>query len=293
MDFALVLGVALVCLGFQLWLPSTHVEEKDYLEVARVLAAEAQPGDAVLLAPWWTERARIYVPPNLDVVGYQGSELDDLELHPRVWVLSEPRLPRADDPGFYEKFAPSRTAVGQLRAFGNLRLQLFTNGRYRPITFSANQLLPQSQVYLESPDGQRQGCQWDGQRSWRCPNSQVLVEWREIVFAPHHCIRFWPPGGPSKLVLELPPVPASASLGLRAGLTWDKGYYHEPKLTPVELGVEVDGQVATTLTVPVFQPGVKKAQTGPVHEGARVRVTSQAQNAESRELCIELYGFAP
>jgi len=290
-EFALVAGVALVCLGFQLWLPSTHVAEKDYQDVGRVLAAEAQPGDAVLLAPWWTERARIYVPPNLDVVGYQGSDLDDLELHPRVWVLSEPRLPKADYPGFYEKFAPSRTAVGQMREFGNLRLQLFTNGRSKPLTFSAGELLPQSQVYVETPDGQRQSCPWDGQHSFRCPHAPVLLEWREIVFAPHQCIRFFPPGGAAKLVLELPPVPASATVGLRTGLTWDKGYYHEPKLTPVEVAVEVDGQVATHVTVPVFEPGVKKAQTGPVHDGAKVRVTAQSQNAESRELCVELYGF--
>ena len=35
-----------------------------------LLAAERQPGDVVLLAPWWTERARIFVPEGLPVVGY-------------------------------------------------------------------------------------------------------------------------------------------------------------------------------------------------------------------------------
>lgn len=291
-EFALVLGVALVCLWFQLRLPSTHVDEKDYQDVARVLAAEAQPGDAVLLAPWWTERARIYLPPNLEVVGYQGSDFDDLELHPRVWVLSEPKLPKADYPAFYEKFAPARTAVGQMREFGNLRLQLFTNGRYRPITFSAGQLLTRSQVYLESADGQRQSCPFDGQRSFRCQSSQVLVEWREIKFAPRQCIRFWPPGGASKLVLELPPVPASAALGLRAGMVWDRGYSHDARLTPTTVNVEVDGQVTSSLTIPAGLEGLQKAIAPAAPEGAKVRLTSQSANAESRELCVELYGFA-
>jgi hypothetical protein len=290
-ELALVLVVALASLGFQLWLPSTHVEEKDYQDVARVLASEAQPGDAVLLAPWWTEKARIYLP-NLEVVGYQGSELDDLELNPRVWVLSEPRLPKADYPGFYEKFAPSRTAVGQMREFGNLRLQLFTNGRYRPLTFNAAQLLPQSQVYVESPDGQRQGCQWDGQRSWRCGQSQVLIETREIMFAPHTCIRLWPPGGSSKLVLELPPVPASASIGLRTGMVWDRGFFHDARLTPTTVNLEANGQVTSSITLAPGLTGVQRSNAPGVAEGSRVRVTSQSQNAELRELCVEVYGFA-
>ena len=70
----MVLVVAIVCLGFQLWVPSTHVAEADYQAMANVLAAERQPGDVVLLAPWWTERARIHVPEGLPVVGFQGSD---------------------------------------------------------------------------------------------------------------------------------------------------------------------------------------------------------------------------
>jgi protein phosphatase len=37
-------------LGFQLWLPSTHVAESDYQAVAQTLSNEQQPGDVVLLA---------------------------------------------------------------------------------------------------------------------------------------------------------------------------------------------------------------------------------------------------
>ena len=290
-EFALVLGVAAACLVFQLWLPSTHVAESDYQDVARVLAAESQPGDAVLLAPWWTERARMYLPPSVDVVGYQGSDGDDLETHPRVWVLAQPRQPRADYAGFYEKFAAGRTAVGQLRSFGNLQLQLFTNGRYRPQAFSALSMLAQSQVYLEQPDGQRVACQWDG-HNHRCPKGWVGFEWREILFAPHYCLRFYPPGGDEKLVLELPPVPAASSIGVRGGLVWGSGYPHDARLSPTVLNLEVDGQVTSSLTFPAGVPGLEKVDSPPVREGARVRLTSRAQNPESRDLCVELYGFA-
>ena len=59
--------VAVACLVFQIWLPTTHVSEADYQAVAQVLGAEAQPGDVVLLSPWWTERALIYLPESVPV----------------------------------------------------------------------------------------------------------------------------------------------------------------------------------------------------------------------------------
>ena len=98
-------AVALGCLLFQLWLPTTHVAEADYQAVASVLNAERQPGDVVLLAPWWTERARIYVPEGIPVVGYQGSEGDALERSARIWVLAQPSQPYAGLGAFEEAFS--------------------------------------------------------------------------------------------------------------------------------------------------------------------------------------------
>ena len=63
----ILLAAGVFALAFQLWLPSTHVAESDYQAVAQTLTNERQPGDVVLLAPWWTERARIYVPEGLPV----------------------------------------------------------------------------------------------------------------------------------------------------------------------------------------------------------------------------------
>ncbi len=290
LEFALVAVVGLACLGFQLWLPSTHVADADYQAVAQVLAQEAQPGDAVLLAPWWTERARLFVPPSLQVVGYQGSDDDDLELHPRVWVLSEPRLPRADYGGFYARFAPGRTALGEQRAFGNLRLQLFSNGRAKAVRWSAQQLLPQARVYLEGPQGQQEDCPWDG-RVHRCRGGYVGLEWREVLFQPRQCLRFYPPGGPVKLVLELNGVPAAQKLAFRGGMTWDRGWFHQPQLTPTYFTAALDGQQVLAVTVPVGLEGLQRADGPAVREGALVRLAVQSDNAELRESCVELYGL--
>lgn len=286
---ALVLAVALWALGFQLWLPSTHVAEADYQAVAQVLAAEAQPGDVVLLHPWWTERARLFVPEGLPVVGHLFSDGDDLVQHPRVWVLDQPRLPRNGEGSFWARFLPSRTEVGSERRFGNLSLRLFTNGRSRPLVFSAKALLPQLHVYLENPDGSRQECPWTG-NAHRCPNGKyVAAEWHEVHFEPRPCLRFDAPGGPTRLVVELPPVPAADEVVLHTGYTWERASYVQG-VTASEVGLEVNGRT-TTVTLP---PGVEarfSTQQTAVPEGAQVRAWLQSANPTARETCLELYGY--
>lgn len=275
--------VALACLIFQLRMPSRTVAEADYRAVAQVLEAEAQPGDVVLLSPWWTERARIYLPERIPVVGYQGSEQDPLELHPRIWVLSQPRMGSA---------APTvNPAAGPAREFGNLTLQLFQNAKHRPARWDARAALATAKVFLETAEGGRSDCRWDG-RAHRCPNgAEVAVEWHEVKFQPRQCIKLYPPGGASKLVAEFTAVPAAAAIALRAGLTWDRGYFHMPELTPVEVGVQINGDAAASLTIPVGVEGLLRAEGPPVPAGATVRVWSRSSNPSHRELCLELYGL--
>lgn len=88
-----LLLVALLSLLFHLRLPGRLPSEGDYRAVAERLKAEARPGDAVLLFPWWAERARLFVPPEVPVYGYLGSDKDDLAAHSRIWVLGQPELP--------------------------------------------------------------------------------------------------------------------------------------------------------------------------------------------------------
>src|SRR3982751_1360850 len=90
-----IAAVAIVCAAFQLRLPTQLPNDGEYAEVEKVLAAEGQTGDVLLLYPWWAEKGRLVAPAHMQVVGYQVSDGDDLELHPRVWVLAQPDLPRA------------------------------------------------------------------------------------------------------------------------------------------------------------------------------------------------------
>ena len=285
----LLLAVAVLCIGFQLWLPSTHVAESDYQAVSQVLAAERQPGDVVLLVPWWTERARIFVPEGLPVVGYQGSDADALERHPRIWVLSQPRQPRAGIGDFERTFLPSRTPLGEERPFGNLRLRLYQNGRYRPLAFDAADLVAQgqAQVYLESPDGNRQPCgAING--GFRCPNGRIVArEWHEVHFAPYQCVKLEAPGGPTRVVVEVN-APAADQSSLTAGFIWEYGAYRDG-ISPGNLGLEVNG-AAQAMELPVGDELMHRLEGPAIPEGAKVRFWLQSQNPTARVVCVVMSG---
>lgn len=283
-----VATVALGALLFQLWLPSTHVDEADYLAVARVLEQEARPGDVVLLAPWWTERARLYVPPGLPVVGHQHSDGEALEAHPRIWVLSQPRLPRSGRSAFQAAFGPGRTPDGAAHRFGNLALQRYLNGRHRPVVFDGVEALPRARVALESADGQRQACS-PGGPAHRCPNGRtVAAEWHEVAFAPYRCLRLDAPQAGTRLVVEYPEVPASDALVLEGGFLWDRSAYVDG-VSDAELRLEVDGEAAA-LPLPRGVERMHRLERGGTREGAVVRVSLTAPNPNAREVCVVLRG---
>ena len=281
-------AVALGCLAFQLWLPSTHVAQADYEAVTAVLNAERRAGDVVLLAPWWTERARSFVPEGLPVVGYQGSDGDSLEPYARVWVLSEPRQPNAAMSAFEKSFSPSRTALGEERRFGNLALRLYQNGRYHPQTFDAADALAQAQVYLESPDGNRQPCTWTG-AGFRCPNGKIVgKEWHEVHFAPYSCVKMEAPGGSTRVVMDFTAT-ASESSALRAGYIWEYGAYKDSTITPAIVVLEVNGQ-AQSLEIPVGDELMHRLEGPAIPEGARVRIALSSGNPTARVVCVVMTG---
>ncbi len=293
MELGALVLVALACLAFQLRLPDRFPAEADYRAVAGWLKAEARPGDAVLLFPWWTEKARLYLPPELPVYGYLGSDGDDLDAHPRVWVLGQPELPRADAAGFQAAFLPGRTVQGAPRRAGRLELTLYENGRHRPRRFVASEAYARARVYLESPDGQRRDCAFDG-RTHRCPGPPhlyVAPEWHEILYQPRRCLWMHPPGGEQRLVAELDGVPGGTELRLEGGIIFEHAWQRSPRLSTTYVVVE-DAATRERL-LEVAQPpgleGVQKAsRTLPPGEPRTVRVWVQADNPESRQMCVEL-----
>lgn len=289
--------VALWCLLFYARLPGRLPTEADYRAIAARLKAEARPGDAVLLFPWWTERARLYVPPELSVYGYFGSDRDDLKAHPRIWVLGQPRLPRSNEDDFLQSFLPGRTLVGSSVQEGNLTLTLYTNGRYRPHHFVASEAYAHARVYLESPNGTRRPCPFDG-KAHRCPGAPhlyVAPEWHEILYKPRRCLWMHPPGGPERLVAEFDGVPGGTGLRIEGGIIFEH-FFGAPHRSNIHMGVDDahTGERLLDVVVPQGVPGLQKAErTLPPGEPRTVKLWSQADNPEARQLCLDMFALGP
>lgn len=296
LELAALLVAALLALAFHLRLPSQLPSEADHRAAAAALARDARPGDVVLLFPWWTERARLFAPAGLPVVGYLGSDRADLDAHPRIWVLSQPQLPRADAAAFREAFLPGRTPLGEAQRFGTLELRAYENGRYRARRFDAVQALAQARVYLESPGGVQQPCPFDGE-AHRCaaaPHLRVAAEWHEVAYEPRHCLWMHPPGGAGRLVAEFAGVPAGTELRLGAGLIWEHARAVDAaRIGPTQVTAEVEGAPLTVTLAPGHEGFVTNAVRLPAGQPTRVRLAVRAERAQSRWVCVQLQALEP
>ena len=297
-ELGALLFVALLCLVFQLRLPGRLPTDADERAVADVLARDARPGDAVLLFPWWTERARLFVPSSIPVYGWLESDGADLSAHPRIWVLGQPELPRSDVGAFDAAFLPGRKALGPEARMGPLSLRLYENGRYRPRHWVASESANSARVYLEQPDGSRTDCPFDG-RVHRCPGPPhlyVAPEWHEILYEPRHCLWMHAPGGAQRLVAEFANVPAGMGLRMEGGIIFEFAHPKDPRLSTSYVGVDdaATGQRLMYVPIPPGREGVQKAEVVlPPGPPRTVKVWTQADNAESRQLCLDVMALEP
>jgi hypothetical protein len=287
----IVLAGALYALVFDLRLPSVLPSEQDHRAAAAWLSQQAQPGDVLLLFPWWTDRARAFAPSQVPVVGYLGSDSADLEEHPRIWVLSQPRLPRSDVSGFERAFLPGRTRVGEPQRSGPLELTLYTNGRHRPVLFStaAAGRPPPWSVFVESPDGARTPCAWDG-GAHRCGGAFVTApEWHEVFYRPLQCLYLHPPGGPSRLVVDFQDVPWGERFALEAGVIWEHAPRKGGGQTPIRVGLESAGQRLLFTELQPGQEGLdRKERPSAGLSPGPLQLWLQSDGTEDRDVCVNV-----
>jgi hypothetical protein len=291
LEGASFLLVALLGLGFQAWLPRVLPDEVDERGVAAVLQTEAQPGDVVLLHPWWTERARLFLPPNLPIVGYLGDETDALLESPRIWVLGEPELPRTQEATFAAAFLPARTRLGVERRFGPYRLSLYRNGRWRRVGFSAAEALKTASVAVDVPGAGPSSCVPEG-LGFRCPAGvRVESSLHEVLYRPSRCLFVVPPGGKGTVELTFEDVPPTAALRLEAAIVWEHAWKHGGGLTPLHVSL-ADADTGRRLASVTVEPGQEGFVAAEAPGGARrLRLSVQSDNAHEREGCIQLRGL--
>ena len=277
--------VALFGLGFQLQLPRAFPSDGDYRAVAGALAAARAPGDVVLLHPWWTERARLFLPPDLPVVGYLGDTTDDLLEHPRIWVLANERLPRTPDTDFRRNFLPDRRQAGEPRQLGPLTLTPYRNGRARKVALSLIDAFDRLEISVEDPgETAAQPCRRSGARM-QCPfDASVEVAWHEVLYQPVRCLYVLPPSGGRTLSLKLPEAPAAEALLLEAGITWEHAWI--PGRSDVLLRLE--SPAGTSISkIPGGREGFVRTETPAVAPGPwTLRITTA--NPHDRQTCVRL-----
>jgi hypothetical protein len=280
--------VAVLALGFQAWLPRVLPDDTDDRALSAVLQTEAQPADVVLLHPWWTERARLFLPEGLPVVGYLGDEGDALLEHPRVWLLAQTALPRTKQSAFAEAFLPGRTELGPERHFGPYTLALYRNGRSRPVRFAAAEALTRATAAVDTPGTAPLPCSADGAR-FHCPGgARVEAGLHEVLYRPSQCLFVVPPGGPGAVEITFDGVPPAAALRLEAALIWEHAWKHGGNLTPLHASVaDADtGAVLASVSVELGREGFVAAEAKGGAQRLRLRV--QSDNAHEREACIQL-----
>jgi hypothetical protein len=289
---AVLVLTALWALYFQLSLPSKLPTEADHQAAARFIAERAEPNDVVLLFPWWTDRARLYLPERIPLVGYLGSDADALKKYARIWVVAQPQLPKANQSEFERLFLPQRTPVSEPSRFGPIEVRLYSNGRYAPTSFSVDRALDSARVFLEGADGTTADCQRFGASGFQCREGGIVAaEWHEVNFEPIRCLFVRPPRRGLRMVLMLPPEQV-ADIGLvRGGLVWDRPYYKNPEYTAVKVTLtRSDSDVVSTMTIEPGFVGMKEERIVGGGGGGELRFTVETANAEMRELCFDFVG---
>lgn len=286
-EAGLLVLAALFALQFHLRLPSRLPSDDDHRAAAEVVSREAQPGDAVLLHPWWTERARLFIPERVPVVSYLDDQADPLERYARLWVLAQPKLPLTGSLPLSH-----RVPLGEARTFGTLSLSLYRNDFYRPQLFSGIDALDSARVYLEDPGGGRTECPFDG-RAFRCPGRDlhVAAEWHEIYYQARRCLWMHPPGGPTRLVTEFASLPGGR-MRLEGGIVWEQAWLHDRTTLHLAAENSATGQLLAQVEIPTGVEGVHGADA--MLAGATpVRVWTQSDNERGRDACVELRVLGP
>lgn len=281
----LIAALGLYGLSFQATLPRRLPTSDDWQAAAAHLAREARAGDAVVLAPWWAERARAVLPPALPVLAFPRLTGEDLPGLRRLWLLALPRAPGAT--GDVERDLRGRAvAPGATARFGALALTpLALAEPVLPLAFLPDRLEGASVTWGEARCVPASG-------GFRCPGRggpSVLRHVREVEGLPRTCLAIEPSPGAAALRLAFDAVPLGRTLRGHTGIVGEASLGGEE---PVEVGVEVGGERPLALAEPAGVPGWHRFEvvTHPsAGATARVTLTLSTRDPGPRPLCLDAY----
>ncbi len=245
-EAAFAIACALLSLAFYARLPAAFPSPDDEAALRQRLNQLASPGDAVLLAPHWAERARLFglTAPVLNLSRHATPH--DLAGFSGLFVLSFDELPRADREATFDLLERAGfQPTGGVETFGVLSLTRFVPKSPREVLFRATDALsrPQTRASLVNARGQRLACRRAAQ-DLICQDhprrSRLRAETREIHFRPYRCLTFAPLGR-HPLALDFNGVPHGPSLDLVAGPIGQAHLRRTPH-APLTLTATIDGE---------------------------------------------------
>jgi hypothetical protein len=261
--FAVLVGaLGLYGLSFQATLPRRLPSPSDWQAAAAHLAREARAGDAVVLAPWWAERARAVLPPALPVLAFPRLAGEDLPGLRRLWLLALPAAPggTGDVAGDLRGWAG---VPGATTRFGGLALTPFSLAEPAvPLAFLPDRL-------AGAPGAAR--------------------EVREVEYLPREClvVKLSPGAPPLRVTFE--DVPLGRTLRGHTGIVGEAALAGEE---PVRVAVDLDGARVAEVEEPAAVPGWHAFDIDTSsHAGraARVTFTISTDDPGPRPLCLDAY----
>jgi len=247
------LGAAgLAALLAQAGLPARLPSPRDWQAAGALLSRDARPGDAVVVAPSWLERAREVVPHGLPVLAARRLDGERLPGVLRAWLLAAPGAPLAS--GAAAADLARRAARADAQRLGGLEVVRFD---------LAAPVLPLAVLADRAP-----------------PPARAAL--REAGGLPRRCLLLVPePGAP--LVLPFPAVRLGRTLSGHAALLPGPGE------GPVRLAFQVDGAEAGAVELRpadgwlAWQVDTSRSAFGD-HE---VTVVATTAGAAARPVCLE------
>ncbi|NOZ88194.1 MAG: hypothetical protein GXP49_18435 [Deltaproteobacteria bacterium] len=213
-------------------------EAVDYKELEQVLRKEFKPGDCVSLAPFWAERARLYIG-DMNILGLRNTTRQDLLACKRIFLVGVFK----DDASRERKKIESMSFAKRKwsRPVGRLSLDLFDlSSRSTQTVFDFRKHIKDAGVWIEKGSG-KTACDRYENRQWKCPGP----EWNyvgdlttDMDRNPRRCIWAHPVQG-GTLKIRFDNVPMGESIQGRHGIALS-GLGQNP--SDVILRISIDGE---------------------------------------------------
>jgi len=284
------MGVAaLGCYGMSFYstLPERLPTALDWRSAAALLARDARPGDAVALAPWWSERAREVLPASFPVLAFPRLAGEDLVGVRRVWLLSLPGAP-GHRPDLERDLGARASAVIGPERLGGLEVARYDlRTPTVPLAFLPD-LLATATVSIGG-----RSCARGARGRFRCPAPPSVVvarEVREVDSLPRPCLCARPPPEPgTPLTIAFPAVPLGRALRGHTGIAGEAALAGAGS---IRLSVKVDEEDIGATEVPPARPGWQAFQLDTSRQAGRVGTvtfTVTAAKVDRRDLCFDAY----